>query len=407
MTQAPHFWLKNIQSALTAAKEVPLWGHLPTFPLEQCAEILSSALSLPNLKLSLEKTDVVPFEQLLLGLSTHPLIIPLTLSPLKEPLFFVMSKEDVSKLSVQALTTTQPARFFADTHLQEGFFHYLLLEALQATDTLRPFGDLSLKMAPPSSLPKEDSLSVDIAISSGKLRLWGRILCPIRSLESIRSHFSTTSLSIAQTPLVQDLDLTVHLEVGSTTLSAKQWKKVECGDFIVLDRCSYDPTTQKGAVTITFENTPLFRARLKQQSIKLLDYAYYHEEEKTMDTHMSDEESKDSDETAFSEESSSFAEEGLEEEIEGDSHLWSAEKGQEGRVENLIAAEKIPLTIVVEVARVRMGLQKILELKPGNVLELPVHPELGVDLTINGKKMARGELVKLGEAIGVKILQIG
>ncbi len=37
-----------------------------------------------------------------------------------------------------------------------------------------------------------------------------------------------------------------------------------------------------------------------------------------------------------------------------------------------------------------MSVQKLLELQPGNLLELDVHPENGVDLVVNGSCIARG-----------------
>jgi len=53
-----------------------------------------------------------------------------------------------------------------------------------------------------------------------------------------------------------------------------------------------------------------------------------------------------------------------------------------------------------------MSVKKMLELQPGNLLELDIHPENGVDLVVNGKRIAKGELIKLGEALGVRILDI-
>ena len=76
-------------------------------------------------------------------------------------------------------------------------------------------------------------------------------------------------------------------------------------------------------------------------------------------------------------------------------------------MEKMISAHDIPVILTVEVARLRMSVEKLLQIKPGNTLELATHPEQGVDLSINGKRIAKGELVKIGEALGVKILQIG
>ena len=408
MTQAPQYWLKNIENALLAAKEVPLWGHPPIFALEECAAQLSSKLNIADLKLSLKKTDIVPFEHLLLGLGNHPIITPVNLSPLEETLFFVLSEEDMAKLSLQALSTTQPVRLFSDRRLQEGFYQFLILEALSTIDQMKTLGDLSLKMAPFTSFTKDEALCIDISIASGKLSLWGRLICPRSFLESFRRHFTASKESILHSPMISEIEVSLALELGHATLTASQWGKVIPGDFIILDRCSYDPKTQKGALQISFDDTPLFRARLKQQSIKLLDYAYYYEEETTMDTNIPDEESKNLKKEEIPQEiPSDVEEENLEDLPDEPNHLWSAKEAQKGSMDKIIATHDIPLTLTIEVARLRMSLQKLLELKPGNVLELAVHPEQGVDVTINGKKVAKGELVKLGDALGVKILQVG
>ena len=76
-------------------------------------------------------------------------------------------------------------------------------------------------------------------------------------------------------------------------------------------------------------------------------------------------------------------------------------------IENLLRKENIPLTLTVEVARVKMDLARLLSLQPGNLLELALRPEQGVSLVVGGKKVATGELVKIGEILGVKILNIG
>jgi flagellar motor switch/type III secretory pathway protein FliN len=53
-----------------------------------------------------------------------------------------------------------------------------------------------------------------------------------------------------------------------------------------------------------------------------------------------------------------------------------------------------------------MNVDKLLQLSPGNVLELGVKPEQGVYITIGGKRLAHAELIKVGETLGVKILKL-
>ena len=74
---------------------------------------------------------------------------------------------------------------------------------------------------------------------------------------------------------------------------------------------------------------------------------------------------------------------------------------EEGSIKN------VPLNVTVELAKIRMTLNELMHLSPGNMLELPIHPDQGVSLTINGKKVASGELVHLGEMLGVRVLTIG
>lgn len=68
---------------------------------------------------------------------------------------------------------------------------------------------------------------------------------------------------------------------------------------------------------------------------------------------------------------------------------------------------EIPVTVCVEVARMNTDVQTLLNLQPGNLLEFHATPEQGVDLTINGSCVAKGELLQIGDAIGVRVLEVG
>lgn len=93
-----------------------------------------------------------------------------------------------------------------------------------------------------------------------------------------------------------------------------------------------------------------------------------------------------------------------EESPEEENPLWATESSEKGN--NFIKEKDIPITITVEMGRIQMPLQKVAELKPGNVLDLSIPPSLGVNLTVGGKRIAKGELIQMGEVIGVKILKM-
>lgn len=75
--------------------------------------------------------------------------------------------------------------------------------------------------------------------------------------------------------------------------------------------------------------------------------------------------------------------------------------------ELLVSIDQIPVSVVVEVGRIKMSMDQLLKIEPGNFLELDIHPENGIDLTINGKLVGKGELVRIGESLGVRVIQLG
>lgn len=81
---------------------------------------------------------------------------------------------------------------------------------------------------------------------------------------------------------------------------------------------------------------------------------------------------------------------------------------QVGKEEMVTSNPKdIPLHIAVEVGRFNMTVEKMLELQPGNLLNLHIRPEDGVDLVVNGKRVGKGELLKFGDTLGIRITEVG
>ncbi|WP_250223613.1 FliM/FliN family flagellar motor switch protein, partial [Chlamydia psittaci] len=48
-----------------------------------------------------------------------------------------------------------------------------------------------------------------------------------------------------------------------------------------------------------------------------------------------------------------------------------------------------------------------LNLSQGSILNLNgIHPSRGVDLVLNGAKVGRGEIVSLGDVLGIRVLEV-
>lgn len=391
-------WIKKVEGGLEELLDVPLWGKAPAFPWEEFSRRISEALEIEELSVSHHKTEWLQGNEILAGMGEDPTQISLELSPLSGTLHWIMPAEDTSRLIAATLSSTQKVKGFTDPELTEGFYRYLAMQAVSAIDELQSFKDLSLNFSPDSPLPEDGALCIDVSVTIKDQSFWGRAVCSNALLNVFKSHFADEKITAIDYALSKKIDISISLEIGSTALSLEEWQKASSGDCILLERCSYDPKTHRGSTTLTLGKEPLFRGRIKENHVKILDYAFYYEEGQMMDNRMGDEE-----EPLENEEEEEFAEAEAGEE----GSLWSAENQTEASVEGMITTHEIPMILTVEVARVRMNLEKLLQLQPGNVIEIHARPELGVSLTMNGKRIAKGELVQMGEAIGVKILQIG
>ena len=81
--------------------------------------------------------------------------------------------------------------------------------------------------------------------------------------------------------------------------------------------------------------------------------------------------------------------------------------GQQGEAQrNLDLLLDIDIPISVEVGRAQMTLDEVLRLVPGSVISLDKKAEEPVELRVNGKLVARGEVVLVDDFYGLRITQI-
>jgi type III secretion system YscQ/HrcQ family protein len=70
------------------------------------------------------------------------------------------------------------------------------------------------------------------------------------------------------------------------------------------------------------------------------------------------------------------------------------------------APTEVPVTLTVELGRVTIPLHRLADLKAGDVLELGRHAREPVELTSNGRLVARGELVQIDTELGVRVTNV-
>jgi len=66
----------------------------------------------------------------------------------------------------------------------------------------------------------------------------------------------------------------------------------------------------------------------------------------------------------------------------------------------------IPLDVTVELGKVKMAINELLQLGQGSIIELSRHVEEPLDIYVNNKLVARGEVVILEEKFGMRVADI-
>jgi flagellar motor switch protein FliN/FliY len=81
------------------------------------------------------------------------------------------------------------------------------------------------------------------------------------------------------------------------------------------------------------------------------------------------------------------------------------EEGSPGH--NLEMLLDLPLEVTVELGRTRISLQELLKLDKGSVIRLGRTEGEPLDIQVNGRVVARGEVVVVNERLGVRVTEIG
>lgn len=455
MSTALQQWLRKIPGDLFALDERPLLGYPPVFPWDSLTKNLAETFQLKHLQLAPSEWQWRTSNDLFAGLGDQCKCLGLTIVPLEGTIYWIMPEQEISNL-MQALLSkpknTPPENI--DPEFRKAFYRFLSVEVLGAFEKIDFDKKLSPSLLQNEVRPTGHCLALDITITLDQHSFHGRLLLSPEFRKSWANRYQQSTAALLSLPIADSLDVIVHLEAGKVSLKRTEWQQIKTGDCLILDSCSLDPNEDKGRIQFVINGTPYFRARLKQGKIKILEHPLYHEVDTSMasppnnnnnhddnhsslgDDHSEEEDLFDDsefdsemgsevDESFYTEADvtteSSIGEDFEIEDDEGNGETPDAQKqpvaaskktatSSATSVEKAPSApssiEDLPLNIVVEVGRIQMSIKKIAELQPGNMLELDIHPEKGVDLVVNGKRIARGELLQIGDALGIRIIEL-
>lgn len=452
----PYYWLKQLSPSLLRLNHIPLMGRAPAFPWENLSDKIAEHFDLNPFSLQISDGVFLTSEEIPSSLGTSNIYFDLSFSTLAGTFHWVISKENLSQIMAILLNVEISYSRGIDESFFEGFKNFLGHELLFIFNQI-PFDkklDPHLKIS--DSPPSEHILRHDIFFDMKGHSFTSHILLTESFLQGWRARYASDSTENKSSSLLENCRLPIQLIGGHISLFSSQWKNISAGDLLILDQCTVDPVNKEGQVTLIIHQTPFFNASYQNNKIKILEKDVFQKVPSPMidknntdedDDHLEDDDT-DFDDIDFDDDDDFDDEDDFDEEFDEDeeeeskSHDDALDDDEEGSESSSTQTTKedhtkkaaqvketppekntsekpassskeairhvddIPLTISIEVGRLEMTVKKLSDLQPGNLLELDPNPENDVDLVINGSRVGRGELLRIGENLAVRVLEL-
>jgi type III secretion system YscQ/HrcQ family protein len=421
-------WLKKITPVIFEALSLSDKGSIPPFKMKPFITSMHTSLGRDDLSITVDKQDFISAESFYKGLGSKTNFVPLCLHPLNGKIYFVMGSDSIKSLISTMNKSKEDPSFISieNEEVVKGLYTYFITEAIDSLMQLNMYPGLSLVISE-GAMTELSALSLDITISLANRHFLARLLVPNKIYKAINEHFTFIPPTLENLDNIADVNVPFSIRTGSVTLPKNELTTIEEGDFIILHNTFYKPSEKKGSFQMLLGNFPLFQVKLAKDGIKVLDYLYFYNEENMnedeidspfdeedddefdLDDDYEDDDYEDDDvdenyseefidkEDSFEENKSKF--DPLEEEEQnevGENPLLSPEKT------NL---SKVPLTIHMEIARFSLSLEELKKMSPGFKLPININP-LHVNLVVSGKSIGTGEIIEVGDAIGVKVTEL-
>lgn len=444
---AQYDWIKEVKPENHQLNAIPLTGAAPPFPWTQLSTLLTKTFEKEQILLQPKELVWRTKDQLLEGLGDDVISLNFNIPNLQGNVYWVMPQQEITLLESALLTKDNAPIHLHDKALSDAFYQFLILETLFNFNKIDFDKSLSPILKKKNDFPGEDSLSLDITIQIDDQVLWGRLVISKEFRSSWVDYFEQKGkVSPLAQKLAEQIDIVVGVAAGQTQLNREEWSKVTEGDWIALDQFSLDIDTLEGPVTLNVDGKNAFRGELKDGNVKIIDFSLFQniEEVPMAKENQEQEEHKDDEEEDFDFDELSEGDEDLDlddstfdlDENENTTtmeHPFEEKEGEEPEIPTKeepkkaappqpqakkptpiesttphhISSRDINVSLIVEIGQVKMTMDKLLSLEPGNMLDLNIRPEDGVNLVVNGKTIGKGELIRIGDSIGVRILDLG
>lgn len=448
ITESVHLWtwLKTMSRKLFELDHVPLLATLP-FPWDSLSTELSKCFGISNLKIEPKELQWRDEKQTLKNFE-KPLILAATSSGFDGKAFFIMSSSDVELLMKRLLKLESAECLNLPHDVVESFFRFLAVEGIASINQIDYDSKFSFSLSANTEEITTPQLCQDVVITAENDKITARVCLDPDFRSSLQNYASQAHAIKPSDESLEALQFTMGIEIGRTELGLDELLRAKTGDFLIIEQA-----LTENKCLITLEGKPFFHANIQNGNLQILELALYNEvygsmvaKNPTGNTPNPNEENDieeeaeasvyDENENPFPEEDEEAPVAGVEASQDDDDEFElkeeappaktkpkaepKAEKAAKVAPSQVVRPEKapiskkeklgiedVPVTLSVELAQLQMSAKKLLELQPGNTLDLALSPDSSALLVVNGKIVGRGEILKIGETLGVRILELG
>jgi flagellar motor switch protein FliN len=392
--------LRKYSPEIVQLDQRPLLSDTFVFPWKPFCDEINSSL---HLDLSLEPGELRwrEFSDLDSGICAPYKTLNFVMPGTSGEISVLLAQGDIENAMQTVLNVPIAKISLEDQSFQDQFWLFLLVEVLCCVQVTPSIAALGVRYKGSDPLEERRYLCQDIGLSIGEVRSLARLVI---SPEFLSSWLQKVSPGQEKQELV-DVDIDVAVEAARIQMTSEEIRNLEVGEFLLPTHVFYMPGSAKARVYLTYQEEPLFRGKLDNGKLTILEMPLVHEAFLPQGGR-----SVSSVTDALSEDEKNLFEGEAIEEGEASSEVSvesaKAEAISSGLLKEPFDVTKIPLSVSVQIGKLRLSVKELSEMQSGNVLDLNVQPEDGVSLVANGAVFGKGSLILIGDSLGVQITEI-
>lgn len=361
-------WIKHRNDFLCSLECPEERIAIPRFPKEACQQKLKEKFHLEDVEITINYRGPLAAAQAASEYGARVFIQPMLVQPWEHgEMFFLTSEEELQRLMVAVFNDSSLASYFYEKDRLLGFHYYFSAEVCKLFEELGWVPSLAAKLTGDASFSAREIqgtvqvIEISCYLDAHLFRF--QLLFPEATYHSCQKFFSGMQQEFDVYSIDQTRLLSLSVEVGYCHLTQEEWKQVVMGSFILLDSCLYDPDTAESGAMLSIHKQQFFGGRFldpKSGDFKIISYPNVQPEDAPLPE------------------------------------------------DHEAPAAPLPghCKLVAEVARYGLAVDEFLKLAPGSILNLGVHPSRGVDIILDGAKVGRGEILALGDVLGIRVLEV-